>query len=67
VEKTLFGTDGIRGIANVEPMTVGTAMRVGQAVARYCRKKNGQTRIKIVIGKDYDFMMMYIRLLLKTI
>jgi phosphoglucosamine mutase len=52
VEKTLFGTDGIRGIANVEPMTVGTAMRVGQAVARYCRKKNGQTRIKIVIGKD---------------
>jgi len=52
VKKNLFGTDGIRGIANVEPMTVGTAMRVGQAVARYCRKKNGQTRIKIVIGKD---------------
>lgn len=50
--KKLFGTDGIRGIANIEPMTVKTAMRVGQALARLCKKKNGQTRIKIVIGKD---------------
>ncbi len=50
--KKLFGTDGIRGIANMEPMTVETAMRVGQALARLCKKKNGQTRIKIVIGKD---------------
>ena len=50
--RKLFGTDGIRGIANMEPMTVRTAMRVGQALARLCRKKNGQTRVKIVIGKD---------------
>ncbi len=52
VEKKLFGTDGIRGIANMEPMTVSTAMRVGQALARLCKEKNGQTRVKIVIGKD---------------
>lgn len=50
--KKLFGTDGIRGIANMEPMTVETAMRVGQALARLCKRKNGQTRVKIVIGKD---------------
>ncbi len=50
--KKLFGTDGIRGIANIEPMTVRTAMRVGQALARLCKKKNGETRVKIVIGKD---------------
>jgi len=50
--KKLFGTDGIRGIANVEPMTVETAMRVGQALARLCKEKNGGTRVKIVIGKD---------------
>ena len=50
--KKLFGTDGIRGIANVEPMTVETAMRVGQALARLCKEKNGSTRVKIVIGKD---------------
>ncbi len=50
--KKLFGTDGIRGIANVEPMTVETAMRVGQALARLCKGKNGGTRVKIVIGKD---------------
>ncbi len=50
--KKLFGTDGIRGIANMEPMTVETAMRVGQALARLCRRKNGKTRVKIVIGKD---------------
>ncbi len=50
--KTLFGTDGIRGIANMEPITVETAMRVGQALARLCKRKNGKTRVKIVIGKD---------------
>ncbi len=50
--KKLFGTDGIRGIANMEPITVETAMRVGQALARLCKRKNGKTRVKIVIGKD---------------
>lgn len=47
----VFGTDGIRGKANVFPMTPEMALRVGKAVAHVFRsKKNGRT--KIVIGKD---------------
>jgi len=46
----LFGTDGIRGVANVEPMTAEMALQVGRAVA-YIFKKKGH-RTKIVIGKD---------------
>ena len=29
----LFGTDGIRGVANTYPMTIETAMQVGRAIA----------------------------------
>ncbi len=32
-ERKLFGTDGIRGRANTDPMTVETALRVGRALA----------------------------------
>jgi phosphoglucosamine mutase len=46
----LFGTDGIRGVANIEPMTAEMALQVGRAVA-YIFKKKGH-RTKIVIGKD---------------
>ena len=46
----LFGTDGIRGVANVEPMTAETALQVGRAVA-HLFKRAGH-RAKIVIGKD---------------
>ncbi len=45
----LFGTDGIRGIANRHPMTAEVALELGKAVARHFRK-NGQA--KVVIGKD---------------
>ena len=31
--RKLFGTDGVRGVANVEPMTPETALRLGRAVA----------------------------------
>ena len=44
-----FGTDGIRGRANVHPMTPDVAMRVGMAVGLHYR--NGH-RQKVVIGKD---------------
>lgn len=47
----MFGTDGVRGIANVEPMTVETAMRIGRSIA-YLFKGRGAHRAKIVIGKD---------------
>ena len=47
----LFGTDGIRGVANEYPMTSEMAMKVGKAVAYlFCAKKEG--RSKIIIGKD---------------
>ncbi|MDR0966039.1 MAG: phosphoglucosamine mutase [Myxococcales bacterium] len=48
--RRLFGTDGIRGVANTEPMTAELAMQVGRAVAHIV--KNGSHRHKIVVGKD---------------
>ncbi len=48
--RKLFGTDGVRGIANIEPMTCETAMRLGRAAAHSFKKKAGRHRI--VIGKD---------------
>jgi phosphoglucosamine mutase len=48
--RRLFGTDGIRGTANVEPMTSETAVRIGRAVA-YVVKRDSR-RHKIIIGKD---------------
>ncbi len=47
----LFGTDGVRGKANVYPMTVDVALRIGQAVACLFRK-DGTRHRKILIGKD---------------
>ena len=51
--RQLFGTDGVRGVANVEPMTSETALRLGRAVAHVFRKtaRPGH-RSRIVIGKD---------------
>jgi phosphoglucosamine mutase len=46
----LFGTDGIRGTANVEPMTSETALRLGRALAHVSRRS--PRRHKILIGKD---------------
>ena len=46
----LFGTDGIRGTSNTEPMTAGTALKVGMAAAvQFVR---GEHRHQVVIGKD---------------
>ncbi|MBO9430369.1 phosphoglucosamine mutase [Sulfitobacter sp. R18_1] len=47
----LFGTDGVRGTANIHPMTADMALRIGAAVGRYFRReKRGVHRV--VIGKD---------------
>jgi len=48
--KKLFGTDGVRGIANQEPMTSEMAMKLGRAAAYLFKNKAGRHRI--VIGKD---------------
>jgi phosphoglucosamine mutase len=45
-----FGTDGIRGRTNQEPMTAALAMRVGMAAGRHFLR--GDHRHRVVIGKD---------------
>lgn len=49
-EIKIFGTDGVRGRANVYPMTVETALALGRAVGKLFKQKNGKR--KVVIGKD---------------
>jgi len=46
----LFGTDGIRGMVNDDPMTPETVLRVGMAIGYLLREKHG--RNMILIGKD---------------
>jgi len=48
----LFGTDGIRGIANTFPMTPEVVLNIGKATAHIFREKNGKKRPKLVIGRD---------------
>ena len=48
--RRLFGTDGIRGVANREPMTPETMVKVGRAAAHLL--KGSTARPAIVIGKD---------------
>ncbi|MDC4204778.1 MAG: phosphoglucosamine mutase [Candidatus Manganitrophus sp.] len=48
--RKLFGTDGVRGIANIDPMTSEMAMKLGRAAAHIFKNKAGRHRI--VIGKD---------------
>jgi phosphoglucosamine mutase len=50
--KSLFGTDGIRGVANRHPMTPEMSLKLGKALT-YLLKQGGIThKPKIVIGKD---------------
>ena len=48
--RRLFGTDGIRGKANTDPMSAGIALRLGQAAGLLFT--SGAHRHKVVIGKD---------------
>ena len=48
--RRLFGTDGIRGTANVDPMTAETALALGQAAGLIFVR--GSHRHQVVIGKD---------------
>ncbi len=50
MKKRLFGTDGVRGVANIEPMTAEMALQLGRAIAYVF--KGGERRHKIVVGKD---------------
>jgi phosphoglucosamine mutase len=56
-QKKLFGTDGVRGVANIEPVTAETALKLGRAAAHIFGHSDGRPRHhgdrrKIVIGKD---------------
>jgi phosphoglucosamine mutase len=55
-KKKIFGTDGVRGTANVEPVTAETALKLGQAAAHVFKnlesESRGRGKHKIVIGKD---------------
>ena len=48
--RKIFGTDGIRGTANIEPMTAETALKVGMAAGLHAIR--GNYRHRVVIGKD---------------
>ena len=54
--KKIFGTDGVRGTANIEPVTAETTLKLGRAAAHVFKNLELQSRSrgkhKIVIGKD---------------
>ena len=50
MQRKLFGTDGIRGVANHYPMTSEVALKLGRAIAHI--SKRGPHRHRILIGKD---------------
>lgn len=58
IKRSLFGTDGIRGLANCEPMTSETALKLGRAVAYVLSEGDAGAlgrkphRHRILIGKD---------------
>ncbi len=49
-ERKIFGTDGVRGLANAGAMTPDRILALGMAAGRYFR--NGEHRHRVVIGKD---------------
>ncbi|RME36634.1 MAG: phosphoglucosamine mutase [Deltaproteobacteria bacterium] len=51
MSRKLFGTDGVRGVANIHPMTTEIAMQLGRAAA-YIFKQDEERRHRVVIGKD---------------
>ena len=55
MQPKLFGTDGVRGVANLEPVTAETALRLGRAAAHVFTESGARRpghRPVIVIGKD---------------
>src|SRR5882757_9955491 len=54
--KKIFGTDGVRGVANIEPVTAETALKLGHAAGHVFKslasQSRGRGRHRIVLGKD---------------
>jgi phosphoglucosamine mutase len=55
-DKRIFGTDGVRGTANIEPVTAETSLKLGRAAGHVFKnlesRPRGHGRHKIVLGKD---------------
>ncbi|GGD47219.1 phosphoglucosamine mutase [Sinisalibacter lacisalsi] len=51
MSRKLFGTDGVRGLANSHPMTAASALRLGAAAGQFFRG-DGHNHHRVVIGKD---------------
>lgn len=51
MSRKIFGTDGVRGLANLAPIDPETALALGRAIA-YVFKGKGGRHHRIVIGKD---------------
>ena len=52
VSPRLFGTDGIRGVANREPLVPETAYRLGRQIVATLLEHEGASRVRLVIGRD---------------
>lgn len=48
----LFGTDGIRGLANEEPLTTDLAFRLGRQLVATLLEHHGLARVRLVVGRD---------------
>jgi phosphoglucosamine mutase len=48
----LFGTDGIRGVANEPPLTPDLAYRVGRELVATLAAQHGDEQVRVVIGRD---------------
>ena len=48
----LFGTDGIRGVANMEPLTTELAFRLGRQLVATLLDHHGVKKVRLVVGRD---------------
>ena len=51
-DKKLFGTDGVRGLANQYPITPDISLKIGQAIGILLKRKYKDKKHTVLIGKD---------------
>lgn len=52
IKRSLFGTDGVRGVANIYPMTAEITLKLGKALVFALKKSTGEPHPRVVVGKD---------------
>ncbi len=52
MKRNFFGTDGIRGIPNKEPLSLKNVVELGRAISYILRDKNSKKKGKVLIGRD---------------